>query len=221
MFMICACLWSEEYHGWTSVADPERVRGVQSNPPFSPNYFVFMGSFGKNWVNWSNRTPLSKSEPPFRKSWIRPCTCTIIKCFVTRKSMCCAKPTNMYFYNKFSMILKGPFAWYIVYLSYTHKWNILDGVVKTNSTAVLLSMIADPENGDFCLQCVGIIQFNTGLIITSPENRHRLASWTKAASHVYVFSGLNSFLTGPIKAPHEDINLTAQMHGQIWVQGSH
>ena len=74
MFMICACLWSEEYHG---------------------------------------------------------CTCTTIKCFVTSKSTCCAQPTNMYFCNKFSMILKRLFAWYTVYLSYTHKWNILDGVVKT------------------------------------------------------------------------------------------
>ena len=78
-------------------------------------------------------------------------------------------------------------------------------------------MVADPDNGDFCLQCVGIKQFNTGLIITSPEDRHCLASWTKAASHVYVFSGLNSFWTGPIKAPRKVINLTAQMHGQIWV----
>ena len=69
------------------------------------------------------------------------------------------------------MILKGLFAWYTVYLPYTHKWNILDGVVKTNSTAVLLSMVADPDNRDFCLQCVGIKQLNTGLIIT-PEDRH-------------------------------------------------
>ena len=31
--------------------DPEGVQGVQSNTPFSPNYFVFMGMFGENWVN--------------------------------------------------------------------------------------------------------------------------------------------------------------------------
>ena len=33
------------------VADPEGVRGVQTNPLFSLNYFIFMGNFMKNWSN--------------------------------------------------------------------------------------------------------------------------------------------------------------------------
>ena len=31
------------------MVDPEGVRGVQSNTPFSPNYFVFMGMFGEKF----------------------------------------------------------------------------------------------------------------------------------------------------------------------------
>ena len=56
-----------------SVADPEGVRGVQTNPLLSLNYIIFMGNFRKNWSNCTNRTPLSQNEPPIQKSWIRPC----------------------------------------------------------------------------------------------------------------------------------------------------
>ena len=31
-----------------AVADPEGVRGVQTNPRLSLNYFIFMGNFRKN-----------------------------------------------------------------------------------------------------------------------------------------------------------------------------
>ena len=31
----------------TTVADLEGVRGVHSNPPLEPNYFIFMGKFKK------------------------------------------------------------------------------------------------------------------------------------------------------------------------------
>ena len=40
-----------------TVADPEGVRGVQSNPPWCPIYFIFIGISGKMKVKWSNRTP--------------------------------------------------------------------------------------------------------------------------------------------------------------------
>ena len=54
-----------------AVADLEGVRGVHSNPPLEPNYFIFMGKFKKIWMKIGKRTPLGKFEPPFRKSWIR------------------------------------------------------------------------------------------------------------------------------------------------------
>ena len=50
---------SEHFMEYSSVADPERVRGVQTNPLLSLNYFIFMGNFRKNWSNSTNRTPLS------------------------------------------------------------------------------------------------------------------------------------------------------------------
>ena len=40
----------------SAVADPE---GVQTNPLLSLNYFIFMGTFRKNWSNCTNQTPLS------------------------------------------------------------------------------------------------------------------------------------------------------------------
>ena len=55
------------------MADPEGNLGIRSNHALSPNYFIFMGNFWKSWVNWSNRTPLSKFEPPIQNSLIRPC----------------------------------------------------------------------------------------------------------------------------------------------------
>ena len=56
-----------------TVANPEGVRGVQTNPRLSLNYFIFMGNFRKKWSDCTNRTPLSLFEPPIQKSWIRPC----------------------------------------------------------------------------------------------------------------------------------------------------
>ena len=47
-----------------SVADPEGVRGVQTNPLLSINYFIFMENFRKNWSYCTNQTPLSYFEPP-------------------------------------------------------------------------------------------------------------------------------------------------------------
>ena len=45
------------------MADPEGVRGVQTNPLLSLNYFIFMGDFRKNWSNCSNRTPSANLNP--------------------------------------------------------------------------------------------------------------------------------------------------------------
>ena len=56
--------WKMNGRKWfCPVADPEGVRGVRSNPPLRPNYFIFMGNYKKTWVNWSNRTPLSNLNP--------------------------------------------------------------------------------------------------------------------------------------------------------------
>ena len=61
-----------------AVADLEGVRGVRSNPPLGPNYFKFMGKLKKIQVKCSKRTPLRGFEPPFQKSWIRPCADVIL-----------------------------------------------------------------------------------------------------------------------------------------------
>ena len=44
----CPC--SQSWTHWTSVADPEGVRGW-ANPTVSTNYFIFMWNFEKKWVN--------------------------------------------------------------------------------------------------------------------------------------------------------------------------
>ena len=46
-----------------AVADPEGVRGVQTNPLLSLIYFIFMWNFRKNWSNCTNRTPLANLNP--------------------------------------------------------------------------------------------------------------------------------------------------------------
>ena len=43
--------------GGKSVADPEGVQGVRSNPPPELNYFIFMGNFRKNETKLRKRTP--------------------------------------------------------------------------------------------------------------------------------------------------------------------
>ena len=55
------------------VADLEGVRGVHSNPPLGPNYFIFIGKFTKTRVKCRKRTPFGGFEPPSHNSWIRPC----------------------------------------------------------------------------------------------------------------------------------------------------
>ena len=47
-----------------AVADPKRVRGLQTNPLLSQNYLISMGNFRKNWSNWTNRPP-----PPPQLIW--------------------------------------------------------------------------------------------------------------------------------------------------------
>ena len=65
-----------EHSGFlASVADPEGVQGVRSNPPFGLNYFIFMGNFRKNEAKLEKPTPLSEFEPPIKKSWIRSWAC--------------------------------------------------------------------------------------------------------------------------------------------------
>ena len=49
-----------------SVADLEGVRGVHSNPPLEPNYYIFMGKFKKIWMKIGKRTPLVNLNPPFK-----------------------------------------------------------------------------------------------------------------------------------------------------------
>ena len=54
-----------------SVADPEGVQVVRSNPPLELNYSIFMGNLKKNKAKIGKRTPLSEFEPPIQKSCIR------------------------------------------------------------------------------------------------------------------------------------------------------
>ena len=56
-----------------AVEDLEGVRVDRLNPPLEPNYFTFMGKFMKNLLNDENNPPFDGFEPPFQKSWIRPC----------------------------------------------------------------------------------------------------------------------------------------------------
>ena len=53
---------------------------VRLNPHLRQNYSIFMRNFkqnqhklSNNHVQFSNRNPLCKFEPPSKKSWIRPC----------------------------------------------------------------------------------------------------------------------------------------------------
>ena len=52
-----------------SVADPE---GVQANPPWRPNYFIFMGSFKKIMRNQQNETPFLNLNPLSRNPGSAP-----------------------------------------------------------------------------------------------------------------------------------------------------
>ena len=45
------------------MADPEGVRGIQTNPLLSLNYFIFMGNVRKNGSNYTNRTPSANLYP--------------------------------------------------------------------------------------------------------------------------------------------------------------
>ena len=47
----------------TAVADPEGVRGVQTNPLLRPKLFHFYGNFRKKWSNCTNRTPSANLNP--------------------------------------------------------------------------------------------------------------------------------------------------------------
>ena len=49
--------------GGKSVADPEGVQGVRSNPPLELNYFIFMGNFRKNEAKLRKRTPYLNLNP--------------------------------------------------------------------------------------------------------------------------------------------------------------
>ena len=50
------------------MADTEGVRGVQTNPLLSLNYFIFMGNFKKNRSNCTNRPPPSANLNPRSKN---------------------------------------------------------------------------------------------------------------------------------------------------------
>ena len=48
------------------VADLELVHGIQSNPHWSPNYFIFIGNSEKMLAKWLNRAPSAKLNPLFK-----------------------------------------------------------------------------------------------------------------------------------------------------------
>ena len=52
--------------GWLVSGEFRRVRGAQSNPRWSPNYFTFMRNSEKMLVKFSNRSPSAKLNPHFK-----------------------------------------------------------------------------------------------------------------------------------------------------------
>ena len=55
--------------GGKSVADPEGVQGVRSNPSLELNYFIFMGNFRKkNEAKLKKRTPYLNLNPLSRNT---------------------------------------------------------------------------------------------------------------------------------------------------------